>query len=408
MWISLFFARRYFRSKRKKNFIHFISRVAMLGVAIGTAALVIVLSVFNGLEGVLLELYRGFDPDLKVLPVEGKTFSPSKELLDEIRMFPEVAAISEIIEEKALVQYRDTRQVVTIKGVEPAYLSDSPIKDHLVSGTPRLLTDEEKPLALVGRGVQFLLSLSMDDPFNPLRIYYPKNLRPGVLNPADAYATLAVFPGGVFSIEREFDENYILLPIEHVERLTRYGNKRSALEIRLHDPSSSLEVQKKVNSLLGSSVQVLNNREQHASLLKALKVEKLFVFITFSFILLLASFNIFFSLSLLAIEKKQDIAMLFAMGASQNMVRKIFLTQGILTAFTGAGAGLFTGIIICLVQQEFGLISMGAESSILQAYPIEIRMGDLVLVFISLVSITLLISFRPAYLAAKSSLIPKF
>lgn len=402
MWIALFFARRYFSSKRKKNFIHFISRVAMLGVAIGTAALVIVLSVFNGLEGVLLELYRGFDPDLKVLPVEGKTFTPSEKLLEEIRMFPEVAAVSEIIEEKALVQYRDNKQVVTIKGVEAGYLSDSPIQDHLVSGTSRLLSEEQKPLALVGRGVQFLLSLSMDDPFNPLRIYYPKNLRPGVLNPADAYATLTVFPGGVFSIEREFDENYILLPIEYVERLTRYGSKRSALEIRLYDPSSSSQVQKQLKSVLGESLQVLNNREQHASLLKALKVEKLFVFITFSFILLLASFNIFFSLSLLAIEKKQDIAMLFAMGASQSMVRRIFLMQGALTAFTGAGAGLVTGLLICLAQQEFGFISMGAESSILQAYPIEIRMGDLVLVCISLVSITLLISFRPAYLAAKS------
>jgi lipoprotein-releasing system permease protein len=407
MWISLFFARRYFKSKRKKNFIHFISRVAMFGVAIGTAALVIVLSVFNGLEGVLLELYRGFDPDLKVLPMEGKSFTPSKYQLEEIRNFPEVSAVSEIIEEKALVQYRDSRQVVTIKGVETAYLAESPLEDHLVSGTSRLLNEDQKPLALVGRGIQFLLSLSMDDPFHPLRIYYPKNLRPGVLNPADAYATLTVFPGGVFSIEREFDENFILLPLDHVARLTRYGNKRSSLEIRLHDPSSAPGVQKQIKSLLGDSMQVLNNREQHASLLKALKVEKLFVFITFSFILLLASFNIFFSLSLLAIEKKRDIAMLFAMGASQAMVQRIFLMQGALTAFTGAGAGLITGVVICLLQQEFGLISMGAESSILQAYPIELRPGDLILVFISLVSITLLISFRPAYLAAKSSLIPK-
>jgi lipoprotein-releasing system permease protein len=154
-------------------------------------------------------------------------------------------------------------------------------------------------------------------------------------------------------------------------------------------------------------MQVLNNREQHASLLKALKVEKLFVFITFSFILLLASFNIFFSLSLLAIEKKRDIAMLFAMGASEGMVKRIFLLQGVLTAFTGAGAGLLTGVLICLLQQEFGLVSMGAESSILQAYPVDLRPADLLLVFISLVSITLLISFRPAYLAAKTGLIPK-
>jgi lipoprotein-releasing system permease protein len=407
MWVSVFFAKRYFRSKKKKNFIHFISRVAMFGVAVGTAALIIVLSVFNGLEGVLLDLYRGFDPDLKVMPISGKSFVPNERLLSHLRQDSAIAAFSEVIEENALVQYRDKRQVLKIKGLEPTFLLDSPLKESLKSGSLELLSEDGKPQAVVGRGVQFLLGLSMDDPFNPIRVFFPRNLRPGVLNPADAYSTMLSFPSGVFSIEREFDDNYLLLPLTHVARLTRYNERRSAIEIRLKNPSAAGKVQRQLIELFGDELQVLDNRQQHASLLKALEVEKLFVFITFSFILLIASFNIFFSLSLLAIEKKKDIAMLQAMGAKPVLVRNIFLIQGSFIAFSGAFIGLVLGVGICLLQQEFGLVSMGAESSILQAYPIKLRLADLLAVVVALVGITFLISFRPAYLAARTPLITK-
>jgi lipoprotein-releasing system permease protein len=400
MRLPLFIAKRYFQSKKRKNFIHFISRVSMIGVAVGTAALIIVLSVFNGLEDVLLGLYRGFDPDLKVTPESGKTFAPKEEQLRALEQIPEIAAFTEVIEEKALVQYRDTRQVFKVKGLNPNFLVGSPLESHLRQGSEPMDTTSRKQ-ALLGRGVQLMLSVSMDDPFNPIRIYFPRNLRPGILNPADAYNTLSVFPAGVFAIEREFDDQYILLPLDRVERLTQYGNRRTALEIRLQNPGQSESVKRRVKAIFGEEMLVLDNREQHAPLLRALKIEKLFVFITFSFILLIASFNIFFSLSLLAIEKQKDIAMLYAMGGTSSLVRKIFLYQGTLIAFSGAFVGLVLGVAVCLIQEQFGIVSMGAESSIINAYPIKLQLTDLLYVVAALISITFLISFRPALMAGK-------
>jgi len=399
--LAFFFAKKYFRSKKKKNFIHFISRVSMIGVAVGTMALIVVLSVFNGLEGFLLDLYRGFDPDLKIVPVEGKTFEPSDSLMFELRNMDGVLALSEVVEENVLVEYRKTRLVIRVKGIEPAFLDGSPLAENVVQGKAKLIADDGKPLAIVGRGVQYFLSLSMDDPFNPIQLFFPKNLRPGILSPGDAYTQLALFPAGVFAIEKEFDDNFIILPLSQAARLTNYGNRRTSLEIRLKNPDEYGKWQSQINSLLGPNLKVLNSKEQHDGLLKALKLEKLFVFFTFSFILLLASFNIFFSLSLLAIEKKKDIAMLFAMGANTSLVRKIFLYEGALIALSGAFIGLILGVLITLIQQEFGLVRMGAEASIIDAYPVKLRLSDLLYVTASIIAITLLISFRPAYLATK-------
>ncbi len=373
----------------------------MIGVAVGTMALIVVLSVFNGLEGFLLDLYRGFDPDLKIVPIEGKTFEPSDSLLMELRSMEGVLALSAVVEENVLVEHRKTRLVLRVKGIEPAYLEGSPLAENIVQGKAKLFAEDGKPLAIVGRGVQYFLSLSMDDPFNPIQLFFPKNLRSGILNPGEAYTRVALFPAGVFAIEKEFDDNFIILPLDQAARLTNYGNRRTSLEIRLNNPDDYGKWQSAIEEKIGPNFKVLNARQQHDGLLKALKLEKLFVFFTFSFILLLASFNIFFSLSLLAIEKKKDIAMLFAMGANMSLVRKIFLYEGALIALSGALIGLILGVLITLIQQQFGIIRMGAEASIIDAYPVKLRPTDLLYVTGSIIVITLLISFRPAYLATK-------
>jgi lipoprotein-releasing system permease protein len=398
--LPIFFARKYFLSKRKKNFIHFITMVSMIGVAVGTMSLIVVLSVFNGLENVLVGLYSSFDSDLKVLPAEGKSFEPDSAKVEKIRRLDGIVAFTEVIEDNALAQYRSAKVLVKVKGINPDFLANSPLNNAISRGNAKLMVDE-KPYAIVGRGVQYFLNLSMDDPFNPIVLYYPKNLRAGVISPGDAYTRVAMFPSAIFSIEKEYDDQYILIPLDQAARLTNYGRRRTGFEIRIDKPERIGKIKDQIIEVLGPEFRVLNAQEQHEGLLKALRVEKLFVYFTFSFILIVASFNIFFSLSLLAIEKRKDIAMLFAMGAKTSLVRNIFLMEGILVGLSGALIGLVLGVSLCILQDKMGLIGMGAESSIIEFYPVELRLSDITLTIATILLITFLISFRPAFLAGR-------
>ncbi len=373
----------------------------MVGVAISTMALVAVMSVFNGLEDLIRGLFSSFDSELQVTPVAGKSFVATEDWLTAIQEVEGVEVITEVIEDNALLEYRGNQHIARVKGVSDNYFEHERFSKGYFWGDTTLGTGM-RPGAILGRGVAFALSVNLDDINSVLNIYYPKAPKSAAsLDPNQLYASGQVEPRGFFSIEQGVDNEYILVPIDFFKELLGYGQKRTALELKVSPEYSISTVQKAVQAHLGAEFAVKNADEQHATLIRTVKLEKLFVFLTLTFILALASFNIFFSLSMLAIEKKKDLAVLKSMGAKNSLIRGIFLKQGALIAFSGAILGLILGLLLVGAQAEFGLISLGIASGVVDAYPVRIHWPDLGWISLAVVTITLLASWRPAWIAAQ-------
>lgn len=372
----------------------------MVGIAFATAALIIVLSVFNGLEVLLRSLYTSFDPEIKIEAVKGKSFPVSELWLDEIRSVPGVRVVTEVIEDYAYVRYRDASMVVTIKGVSENFLEQHRLDDHIVEGELHL-TRDSIPFAILGQGVRYTLSADVEDDMRALRMYYVRNARPGNLNAASMYSQKSIRPGSVFSIEKNYDENYIFVPLTFARDLLNYGDRRTAIEVQT-EGNLTAEVQRQLKDKLGSAFSVLTNEEQHKDLYRLLNMEKLFTFLSLSLLLLVASINIFFSLMMLAIDKKKDISILCSLGASSTLIRNIFLAEGALISFLGAGVGLVLGGVICYLQDRVGLVGMGMANAVVSNYPVDIRALDFLLTSGVIIAVSLLVSFRPAVLASRS------
>ncbi len=398
---SSFIAGRYFRSKKKRNFITVLSIISVVGVAVGTIALVVVMSVFNGLEDLIRSLFASFDAELKIEPATGKSFLAPKEWLSEIEKIEGVAILTEVIEDNVLFEHDDNQIVAKIKGVSANFLDQGRFANGYFWGDTTLGTDV-RPGAILGRGVGFFLSVHLNEPRSNIKVFYPKAPRSaGSIDPTQLYTSAQLEPRAFFSIDQQFDDSYVIAPLNFARDLLNYGERRTALEIKVKEGFSIDEVQQRVRSHLGADFLVKNADEQHAGLIRTVKLEKLFVFLTLTFILAIASFNIFFSLSMLAIEKKKDIAVLKAMGAKDKLIRRIFLKQGALIAVTGAVIGLVLGYLIVLVQDMLGLVSLGISSAVVEAYPVRIVWTDFFWISISVLSITLLASWRPAIIASQ-------
>jgi lipoprotein-releasing system permease protein len=373
----------------------------MVGVAISTMALVAVMSVFNGLEDLIRGLFSSFDSELQVTPVAGKSFVATEDWLNAIRKVEGVEVITEVIEDNALLEYRGNQHIARVKGVSDNYFDHERFSKGYFWGDTTLGT-ALRPGAILGRGVAFALSVNLDDINSVLQIYYPKAPKSAAsLDPNQLYAAGQVEPRGFFSIEQGVDNEYILVPLDFFKDLLNYGQKRTALELKVASGHSISSVQQAVQAHLGAEFAVKNADEQHATLIRTVKLEKLVVFLTLTFILALASFNIFFSLSMLAIEKKKDLAVLKSMGAKNSLIRGIFLKQGALIAFSGAILGLILGLLLVGAQEKFGLISLGIASGVVDAYPVRIHWPDLGWITLAVVTITLLASWRPAWIAAQ-------
>lgn len=399
--LSFFIARRYFFSKRKKNFINIISLLSMLGIAFSTAALIIVLSVFNGLGDLLRSLNSSFDPEIKIELEKGKSFEVTPEFISNIKAVEGVQLVTEVIEDFAYVRYRDADMVVTLKGVSNNFLDQHRLDDHLVQGE-LVLENKGISYAIMGRGVQYALSVSVSENLFPLQVFYIKNLKATSMDPSQLYTRRTIEPGGVFSIEKNYDENYIFVPLQFAQDLLSYGNKRTSLEVQTDKKIDSKIIQKKIKQILGNQFKVLTNEEQHQDIYRLLKIEKLFTAVALMLLVLVASINIFFSLLMLALDKKKDISILIAMGGQEQLIRKIFLSEGALIAFSGAAVGLLLGSIICWLQDSYGLVGMGMENAIISNYPVEMKLSDFLLTSIVIIAITMLVSFYPARLAARS------
>ncbi|GAC1374371.1 MAG: FtsX-like permease family protein [Hymenobacter sp.] len=406
MNVPFLIARRYFRSKNKRNIITIISNISMVGVAVGTAALIIVLSVFNGLEDLVRTLYGKSDPNLVISATKGKAFGVSRTFLMQLENTPGVALLTEVIEDNALLQYHDRQMVVKMRGLSDNYFGQSQIDANIREGDHRLRRDSLE-LALVGAGVQHELSITLNNRLAPLRLLYPRNA-PGKktlsIDPSKAFNEQTLVAGGVFLIEQHIDDSYIFVPLGFAQRLLGYGSRRTALYVRVGESFDVEKVKARLRQQLGPGFKVQDTDEQHVSLFKAIKVEKLFVFITFTLILLIASLNIFFSLSMLVIDKKKDISVLRAMGASQQAVERTFLLVGAIVALVGAATGLVFGVTLCWLQQHFGLVSMGMATSVVDSYPVKMQASDVIFTCLSIIFITLAVSIRPARNAGRLDL----
>jgi lipoprotein-releasing system permease protein len=399
MNFPIFIARRYFFSEKKKNFINVIAMISMLVLATATAALVIALSVYNGMEGLLRSIYGTFDAEISISAVEGKSFILTDDLLTKIESIEGVELVTQVIEDNVLLKYNESQKLVKMKGLSDNFLERRAMEQSIVEGQ-FIFKEDSIQYAVLGNGIAYELSINMKNDFYPLQFFYPKNVQAGSMDPSKYFDQANIMPGGMFRLEQQYDNEYVFVPLAFARDLLKYENKRTSLEITSTQSASVEEVQERLIALLGIEFNVLTSDQQHADLYKILKIEKLLVFVIFSLIIAIASINIFFSLSMLVIEKRRDIAVLLAMGTPAKKIRQIFFSEGAIIALVGSGVGLGMGLLIAWLQDTFGLVSMGGgQSLILTAYPVDIQLADFVYTAICIIFITFLASIQPAIMA---------
>ncbi len=400
MNLSFFIARRYFLSRKKKNFINVISIISMALVTVGTMTLVIVLSVFNGLENLLTTLYGSFDAPIQITSTNGKSFEVSEQLLGKVLDVKGVESITEVIEDNVLVKYNESQSVFRMKGVSDNFIEQGRMKEALVEGSLDFYK-ENKIHAIIGRGVQYQLGISLRNEFYSLQTHYPDNIRPGLTDPSKLFSVQYILPGGIFAIEKNYDENYIIVPLKYAESLFNYKGKRTSLELDIKDNYSVGTLKNNLKTTLGDEFQIKDNKEQHADFYKILNIEKLVVTIIFVLVLAIGSINIFFSLTMLVIDKKRDIAVLYTQGATNGLIRNIFIAEGSIIALSGALLGISLGLAITYLQDTFGFVSMGMETAVVDAYPVKIEVFDILITSVIVVVITIFSSWKPAIAASK-------
>jgi len=399
--VSLFIARRYLFSTRKKNFINVISIISVVAVALISAAIIIVLSIFNGLGDLLHSINNSFDPEIRIQAVKGKSFLVNKALLEKVSKVNGVSIITEVIEDDAYARYNGADQVVTVKGVGDNFMDQKRIPASSIVEGELALKKNGKDRALIGYGVKSSLSIAIDQDFYPLQLFYVKNAKGGTIDASKMYTQKNIYPGGVFSIIQSFDESYVIVPLKFAQELFNYGNKRTSLEIKIDENVNAANIENALQETMGADFKVLNAEEQHQDLYRVLKLEKLFASIAAVLLLLIGSINIYFSLMMLALDKKRDITIMSSMGADASLLKKVFITEGVLIAGIGTVLGLATGALIVLLQQHFSLVSMGMNSAVVDGYPVKMVFSDFLYVFVVMSVVTILISSRPAALASR-------
>lgn len=394
MNLPLFIALRYLFSKKKQNIINIISGISVAGIIVGTMALVIVLSVFNGFNGLIETFFSNFDPDLKITASRGKMFSPSENRFEEIQNLLGVLHYAEVIEETALLKYGDQQYPAIVKGVPPNY-SDYTSIDTLIIDGIFMLQDDGIDYAVVGQGVAYNLGLGLSF-VDPIRIFVPKKGHQASLNPAQSLNFDYIFPAGVFSLLEEIDSKYMIVPYHFASRLFESENRVSAVELGIDPGVNSKKLQKEIQGILGDSFHVKNKYQQHDMIFRTIKSEKWASYFILVFILIVASFNMLGSLSMLIIDKKEDLFILRSMGADSKLIRKIFLFEGWLISFFGALIGAMLGIFICWLQIRFELVTLpGTGSFVITAYPVKIVLSDIFLILSIVLGIGFIASWYP-------------
>lgn len=393
MDLSLYIARRYLVAKKSQNVINIISAISVVGVATGTMALIVILSVFNGFDGLIKSLFSVFDPELEISLAEGKVFvAEGDERFEAVRDHPGILYFTEVLEENALLMYGERQHIATVKGVGENYKQYSGLDRFIVYGEFLLKDELGNNYAVMGRSMSNVLAVGLNF-ITPLEIYVPRRTAQITLNPEQAFNRKRLFPSGVFAVEHEIDMNYVLVPIEFSRDLLDYGNEVSMIELGINEGFRESDIQEEIQGILGDEFRVRNRYQQQEWLYKVMQTEKWAIFLILGFILMVASFNVIGSLTMLIIEKKKDIAILKSLGANEKMIRRIFLFEGWMISVVGAVIGLLMGLLICLIQIEFGVVKLyGSGTFIIDAYPVELQFADFLYVFV----IVLLIGFFAA------------
>ncbi len=395
MNFPLFIAKRYLVSKKKQNIINIISGISIGGIIVGTLALVIILSVFNGFSMLIGTFYSNFDPDLKITAARGKMFNPADFDFEKIKSIPEVANYAEVIEEVALLKYRNQVYPAVVKGVPPNYAKYTKIDTLIVDGS-FLLKDRGLNYAVVGQGIAY--SLGIQPAFTDhMMVYVPRKGNRVSLNPSQAINQNYVFPSGVFTVLEEIDSKYIIVSYDFARELFESENEVSSVEISIAKNANIKKIQKEIEKILGDEFDVKNQYQQHDLVYKTMESEKWAAYLILVFILIIASFNLLGSLSMLIIDKTDDIFILRSMGADSEAIRKIFLFEGWLISLIGAFIGAILGIFICWLQIHFEIVTLPGSSFVISAYPVKVIFTDILLVL----GIVLFIGFLAAWYPVK-------
>ena len=391
MNLSLRIARRYLFAKKSTNAINVISAIAVLGIAIGTTALILILSVFNGFEDLITSMYNNFNPDIKVTPVKGKTFEVNDSLLYRLNELEVVKSVSQTLEEIAFLDYKDNKYFGVIKGVDENYSEVSNIDSTIREGKYHF-KDGAKDLGVLGLGIRNKLGINIDDLFSPISIYMPKEKKSPF---GDPFYRLSVYPGGTFNIQQDFDSKYVLTSLEFAKKLLKAKNEVSALEIKLYDGYGLEYAKEEIQSFFGPDFEVRNRDEQEASFFRLMQMEKWLSFAIVGLMMIMIAFNLIGALWMIVLDKKEDIAILKSMGAQDNTVQNIFLNEGLLLCLLGLTSGFILAIIIYVIQKTVGIVSIPGNL-IIEAYPISMRFPDFLIVAATVLIIGLIASFPPA------------
>ncbi len=392
--MNLLFAWRYFTTGQKASVINWMSRISLLAIGVGATALIIVLSVFNGFEDLVKGLYNDFYADVRVVPDRGKIMRITQPQLAQIKQLPGVLAVSRIVEEKAVLNGA-FQTVVTLKGVDSQYTSVTNINtpQHLLRGNFSL-GDAAQPSIVVGVGIENAAGLEVEKYKYPAVVYLP-NKEASRLTSEEGLHSSTVIPTGTFAVQQEFDNKYVFTNLAFMQyMLSLQPDEYAALEMRVNgDPAA---VQSAIQQVLGKDYRVETRYQQNMGLYRVMKTEKWFIFVVLTLILAVAAFNIIGSLTMLVLEKKKDIAILQAMGASSGRIHFIFLLEGLLLGIIGGGIGMLLAALICQLQLQFKLIKLGGSTFIIDYYPVAMRAGDFALVGITLLVITVIAAWIPA------------
>ncbi len=399
MNLPFYIAKRYLFSKKKHNAINIISGISVCGVALATMALVCTLSVFNGFQDMVATLFTAFDPELKITVREGKVFDGQDERILAIRGMAEVDVFTEVLEENAMVQYKERQTMATLKGVEDNFEQLTAIDSILYGAGQFMLADEVVDYGVMGVELVSTLGTGLQFVY-PLQVYMPKRSgRVNMSNPAASFNMDYLYsPGVVFAVnQQKYDSQYILTSIDYVRRLLDYTTEVSAIELKLQPNTNINSFKSKLQTLLGDEFVVKNRYEQQADVFRIMEIEKLISYLFLTFILLIACFNVIGSLSMLIIDKKDDVLTLRNLGASDKLISRIFLFEGRMITLSGAVVGIVLGLALCLVQQHFGIITLGGggNSFIVDAYPVSVHWTDIVLVFATVVIVGFLSVWYP-------------
>jgi len=394
-----YIARRYLFSKKKHNAINIISGVSVCGVALATMALVCTLSVFNGFQDMVAGFFTSFDPELKIIIREGKVFDPHESRIQRVRALSEIAVWTETLEENAMVQYKDRQAMAVIKGVDDSFEQLTSI-DSLLYGTGKFILHDSlvdygvlgvELISELGTGLQFV---------DPLLVYAPKrNVRINMANPSASFNRDYLFsPGAVFIVnQQKYDARYILTSLSFARRLFNYDTEVSAIELKMKPDVNLAAVQSKISRILGDRFIVQNRYEQQSDVFRIMEIEKFISYLFLTFILAIACFNVIGSLSMLILDKREDVMTLRNLGADDRLIGRIFLFEGRLISVFGALGGILLGLLLCFIQQRFGLISLGGGNGnfVVDAYPVSVHVVDVLLVFATVIAVGFLSVWYP-------------